>query len=383
MIDAEPSPLRILHTDFHRGWGGQINRVFAECRGLAERGHRVILALPGDGAAASRAAGLGIEVFGQVHFRPAKHAAALFADALSLRRLLRDFRPQIVNTHGSQDTWAVALARRFPGGGPPLKHLLTRHNTKRVRNSAINRWLYGRALDGLIVVAPEVLERYRPFIERGLLDEARIPVIPSPLRFDLAEAPPGRRNRIRVEIGAAEGDVVLGTAARLVPDKGQKYLIQAAHELVSTCPALRLVFAGDGPDEALLRAQAAGLGLGKRVHFLGYRADLADFYAALDVAVLPSVDCDASSGMLKEALAQNVPVVATDIGAAREILGQGRFGTIVPHADAKALAAALRHVMADLPAARAAAAQGNRFVRATYTLPRLIDQLEEAYRSFL
>lgn len=383
MTEPAPASLRILHTDFHRGWGGQINRVFTECRGLAGRGHRVILALPGEGAAAQRAAGMGIEIFGRVAFRPAKHALSLIGDAFRLRRLLRGLRPQVVNSHGSQDTWALALARRLPGGAPPCVHLLTRHNTKRVRDSAANRWLYGRGIDGLIVVAAEVLERYRPLIGRGLVDPARVPVIPSPLRGDLAGSGPGRRHLLRAEIGAAEGDLLIGTAARLVPDKGQVFLLQAVASLAASWPALRVLFAGDGPDEPALRRRAAELGLEKRVHFLGFRTDLADFYAALDIAVLPAVDCDASSGMLKEALAWGVPVVATQIGAAREILGEGRYGKIVPPREAAALAAAISEVAQDLPAARASAAKGNLFVRATYTAERLVDQLERAYRSFL
>ncbi len=381
---AETGRLRVLHTDFHRGWGGQINRVLAECRGLRSRGHDVVLAVPGDGRPAATARAEGIPVFGDVRFRAQKHVGSLLGDVFALRRALATHEPQIVNTHGSQDTWAMAVARRLvPADARPVQ-LYTRHNTKRVRDTAANRWLFGRGIDGLLVVAPEVRDRFRAFIDAGVLDEAMIPAIHSPLRPDVAspERAPDRE-KVRREIGADAADVLVGTVARLVPDKGQEYLIEALGQLAGELPRLSLVLAGDGDGEAALRARTAALGLDGRVHFLGYRDDVNDVYAALDIAALPAVDCDASSGMIKEALASRVPVVATEIGAARELTGEGRYGLVVPPRDADALARALREMVADLPVWRERAADGERFVRETFTRERMIEQLEAAYRAAL
>lgn len=381
---AESGRLRILHTDFHRGWGGQINRVLAECRGLRARGHEVLLAVPGGGRPAATARAEGIPVFGEVSFRAQKHVGSLLSDVFALRRALVTHAPEIVNSHGSQDTWAVALARRLlPAGRRPLQ-LYTRHNTKRVRDTAANRWLFGKGIDGLVVVAPEVKERFRPLIDAGVLDEARIPAIHSPLRADVA-APsrPPDREKVRREVGAAPEEVLAGTVARLVPDKGQEYLIDAFGRLAGELPRLSILLAGDGDAEAALRTRAAAQGLDGRVHFLGFRDDVNDVYAALDIAVLPAVDCDASSGMIKEALASRVPVVATEIGAARELTGDGRYGLVVPPRDADALARALRAMIADLPAWKERAAEGERFVRRTFTRERMIEELETAYRAAL
>ncbi len=376
--------LTVLHTDFHRGWGGQINRVLAECRGLAGRGHAVMLAVPGDGRPAATARADGIAVFGDVRFRPKRDAVSLLRDALTLRRLLAAFAPDIVNSHGSQDTWAAVLARHLlPRAARPLQ-LYTRHNTKRVRDTRVNRWLFGRGIDGLIVVAPEVKERFRGIIAAGALDEARIPAIHSPLRADMAApARPPERAKVRREVGAGEDDVLAGTVARLVPDKGQEHLIDALAILAPDWPRLSVVLAGDGEATEALEARAARLGLAGRVHFLGYRDDVLDVYAALDIAVLPAVDCDASSGMIKEALASRVPVVATEVGAARELTGDGQYGLVVPPRDPAALAGAIAAMARDLPAWRARAVEGERFVRERFTHERMIDELEAAYREAL
>ena len=376
--------LTILHTDFHRGWGGQINRVLAECRGLAARGHAVTLAVPGDGKPAATARGEGIAVFGDVRFRPKREAVSLVRDALVLRRLFSAYAPDIVNSHGSQDTWAAVLARQLmPRAARPVQ-LYTRHNTKRVRDTAVNRWLFGRGLDGLIVVAPEVKDRFRGVIASGALDAAAIPAIHSPLRPEVA-APvrPPDRAKVRREVGAGESDLLAGTVARLVPDKGQEHLIDALAILAPEWPQLSVVLAGDGDATAALKARAARLGLAGRVHFLGYRDDVNDVYAALDIAVLPAVDCDASSGMIKEALASKVPVVATEIGAARELTGDGRYGVVVPPRDAAALAGAIGAMARELPAWKERAAEGERVVRSRFTRERMIDELEAAYRAAL
>ncbi|MCU0254830.1 MAG: glycosyltransferase family 4 protein [Acidobacteria bacterium] len=376
--------LTVVHTDFHRGWGGQINRVLAECRGLAGRGHAVVLAVPGDGRPAATARAEGIAVFGDVRFRPKREALSLIRDALTLRRLFSAYAPDIVNSHGSQDTWAAVLARRLmPRASRPVQ-LYTRHNTKRVRNTAVNRWLFGRGLDGLIVVAPEVKERFRGMIDAGVLDEARIPAIHSPLRADMAApARPPDRARVRREVGAGEDSILAGTVARLVPDKGQEHLIDALAILAPDWPRLSVVLAGDGDEAAALEARARRLGLADRVHFLGYRDDVLDVYAALDIAVLPAVDCDASSGMIKEALASRIPVVATEIGAARPLTGDGKYGIVVPPRDPASLAEAIATIARELPDWRRRAAEGERFVRATFTHERMIDELDAAYRAAL
>jgi len=376
--------LTILHTDFHRGWGGQINRVLAECRGLAARGHTVMLAVPGDGRPAATARAEGIAVFGDVRFRPKQQVVSLVRDAFTLRRLFAAYAPDIVNSHGSQDTWAAALARlAMPRGARPVQ-LYTRHNTKRVRNTAVNRWLFGHGLNGLIVVAPEVKDRFRGIIDAGALDEREIPAIHSPLRPEVATPTrPPDRAKVRREVGAGEGDLLAGTVARLVPDKGQEFLIDALAILAPEWPQLSVVLAGDGDATEALKGRARALGLADRVHFLGYRDDVNDLYAALDIAVLPAVDCDASSGMIKEALASKVPVVATGIGAARELTGDGKYGIVVPPRDAAALADAIGAMARELPAWRARATEGERFVRARFTRERMIGELEAAYREAL
>jgi len=256
--------------------------------------------------------------------------------------------------------------------------VLTRHNTKRVRTGRPNRMLYGRLVDHLIIVDESVRPLYGRFIQDGTLDPARISVIPSAYRADLFhEGVDG--GRVRRELGLPDDALVVGVAGRLVLDKGHTYLLRAAAALRSSMPALALLFAGAGPNEEALRRETRELGLDGVVRFLGFRADIAEVEAAFDVAVLPSVGCDASSASLKEAMALGVPVISSDIGGARGIIEDGVTGFIVPPGDPAALAGALRRVLADRDAARAMARRAREEVERRYSVKRLCDQTLQAY----
>ena len=371
-----PRRLRILHLDFHRGWGGQPSRILMASREHARRGHTVAIAAPGDGELARRARDAGLTVYGAFGFHKPRRAVSLARDVARLRKVAASFGPDLLHSHGSQDTWTAALANRF--GGPGIPHLVTRHNSKRVADSAANRWLYGRAIDRLVVVSGGVLERYEAFFRRGVLDRARVPVIPSSIDFARYDAPlePGR---LRGELGIDAAAPLIGQVGRLVRDKGQDVLVRAFATVLAARPAAHLVLVGTGTQEAALHALAAETGIAERVHLLGFRNDVPDLTAALDVDVLASVDCDASPASVKEAMYLRKPVVVTDIGGLREMVEDGVTGRVVRPGDPDALARAILALLDDPAAAATMGARAREIVRTRYSLAALADAYEKVY----
>jgi glycosyltransferase involved in cell wall biosynthesis len=141
----------------------------------------------------------------------------------------------------------------------------------------------------------------------------------------------------------------------------------------------RLAIAGRGEEEPRLRAQAATLGIGDRVHLLGFRDDVADILAAGDVFTMPSL----SEGLplaLVEGMSFGLPVVVTRVGGVPEVVTDGVEGLIVPPSDAGALAAALEALLQD-PARRQqmGAAARTRAIR-DYALSTMADRYERLYR---
>ncbi len=371
--------MKVLLANFHKGWGGQPTAILMLAQGLATRGHEPVLAVPPGSMLGERARAAGLPTFEEARFAKPRQIASAFRDLGRLTAHLAAERYDLINTHGSQDLWTAVLARRRAAPRTPL--VLTRMNTKRVAWHAANRWLY-RQVDQLIVVSRSVLERYTRFFEAGILTGERTAVVP--LAYHPDRFHPGVDGApFRAEVGAQPGTPVVGVVGRLVADKGQDDLLRAAPSILARHPGTKFVLAGTGTAEPALRDLAARLGVAGSVLFLGFRDDVPRITAGLDLAVLPSVDCDASPTVVKEALACGVPVVATDIGGAKEIIRNGETGLVVPPRDPARLAAAILALLDDRSRAKAMGRLGSEDVRARFSPDRLAGDTIAVYEGVL
>jgi len=171
---------------------------------------------------------------------------------------------------------------------------------------------------------------------------------------------------------------VVLTVARLNSQKGLPYLVEAAAQV----PEAQFWLAGDGPERGALEAQANSLGLGDRIQFLGFRADIAALLEQCDVFVLPSLYEGAPLSIL-EAMASGKPVVATDIGGTNEVVVPDDTGLLVPPADAAALAGAIRAVLADPARARRLGLAGQARVTALFSAAGMARQVTQVYDELL
>ena len=158
------------------------------------------------------------------------------------------------------------------------------------------------------------------------------------------------REQIRKELGLPDAPLA-GVFSRLAPWKGQHVALEAIAKLADThCIIVGDALFGETDYAARLRELAAERGIAARVHFLGHRYDVPRLMRAVDVMVHPSVHPEPFGRTLVEAMLAGVPVIATDTGAASDILQGGKAGTLVRPNDAQDMAAAIARVLAD-PAA--------------------------------
>lgn len=153
------------------------------------------------------------------------------------------------------------------------------------------------------------------------------------------------------------GDFMVTFVGRLVEKKGLATLIEAMHSLPKRLSSNRKVVLqviGDGILRKSLENQAAAMGLGGRVHFIGWRSQrqLPDLLRASDVCVIPSVpardgDKDGLPVTLLEAAASGTPVIGSDIAGIPDFLKHEKNGLLYSHGDANALAKQLRRLMTD------------------------------------
>src|SRR5206468_1087188 len=156
--------------------------------------------------------------------------------------------------------------------------------------------------------------------------------------------------------------------------------LSAAADAATEMPAARFVVIGRGEAEASLRRAAERLGIASRVLFAGFRDDMPDVFAGLDLLVLSSVSGEGSPAVLKEAMAAGTPLVATALDGLEEIVEDARQGLLVPPGNAPALARAIV-ILAEDPRLRArySAAALSRVM--DFTADRMVEKTESIYRS--
>jgi glycosyltransferase involved in cell wall biosynthesis len=143
-----------------------------------------------------------------------------------------------------------------------------------------------------------------------------------------------------------QGPLRLVTVGALAPRKGQEYLIEALAKLNARGVEATLELVGSGPDEAMLRRNAAGSGIADHVHFAGEQVDPRPYLECADIFVLPSRQ-EGFSNALLEGMACALPVVATDVGGNSEAIVEGEGGKLVAAGDPAALADAIAELASD------------------------------------
>jgi len=211
---------------------------------------------------------------------------------------------------------------------------------------------------------------------------AEITVVPNGV--DLDRFSPHRSSQemaeVRASLGIPPGAFLIGVVARLEPEKGHRYLLEALPPILDAVPDAWLLLVGEGSQTDALRAQAGSLALPARqkVVVAGFQTDVGAVTQALDVAVLPSLR-EAQGLVLLEAMAAGRPVVASAVGGIPETVRDGVDGVLVPPADPDALAAAIIRLAGDAQLRDRLAAAGRRRVEDRCSVTASVRQVEAIY----
>ena len=191
---------------------------------------------------------------------------------------------------------------------------------------------------------------------------------------DIARFAPGLPcDDLRAQAGCAAPDKLLLSVGRLSRRKGFDQVIRCLPGLLPEFPNLQYALIGIGEDQAYLEAQARECGVEAHVHLLGHVsvADLPRWYNAADVFVLPNREIDGDTegfGMVfVEASACGVPVVAGQAGGTASSVSEGVTGYRIDGGSPGAIAAALRHLLADRALAARLGAQGRAWAEANFS----------------
>ena len=333
--------------------------------------------------------------------------------AWKIYRLMLRERPEIVHTHtakagalgrlaGLMYRWLTPSA--LTGRRPRCRFVHTFHGhvfhsyyspAKTKMFLAIER-LLARATDRIVVVSEqqrrEIHENFR--VGRG----DQFEVIPLGLDLDAFSDWKSRRSRVRAEMDATDSDTLIGIVGRLTEVKNHEMFLHAAARMKALIAAqslrtrVRFVIVGDGRLRVSLESKARELGLMEHVAFLGTRNDPENFYPALDIMALTSLN-EGTPLTLIEAMANERPVIATAVGGVTDLLGPSTSdgdgyticerGISVKSGDVESFARGLLCLLQDQALRTRLSAAGKDFVYANYGKARLIHDISNLYARLL
>ncbi len=365
--------------------GGAETQVADLARGFLARGHDVtLISLTGACAIALPTS----PRLSLVELKAGKSPGSLLGALMKLAAYLREWRPDVVHAHMVHANLMARVARWFA----PMPVLVTSAHSRNEGGRA--RMLAYRLTDRWTDLTTNVSDdAVAAFVAQRAAPAARIVSMPNGIDTERYHPDAQTRAEGRAGLPGTPSDTtpVVFAAGRMVDATDYPTLIDAFARVVTAIPDARLFVAGDGPLRASIQAQVETHGLTQAITLLGRRNDIAQLMRAADVYIMSSA-WEGLPLVIGEAMASGLPIVSTDCGGVRELLGSAPHdalpdathedsrNTLVPVGDAAALGDALiRHLHAAPETRRATGVANRERIVAHYSLDAIVTRWLETY----
>jgi len=358
-----------LHIDTARTWRGGQNQVLLTVNGLRELGHRAALVAHPDGELRRRAAE-GMELIDL-----APRTEMDLSAAWRLARVVKQLGPDVIHAHDAHGIAMASLAlsigaSSMQGRSAPAL-VAARRLDFHLRRNSFSRWKH-RQVDCYIAASEAIRQM---LIADGVPADRTVTVHDGIDVDHVVAAPPVN---VHEAFWLPHQAPVVGNVAALVPHKGQRHLIEAAHLVVREMPDARFVILGEGELREPLERQVREYHLEKHVLLPGFRTDVLGCIKGFDLFVLSSVTEGLGSSLL-DAMACSRAIAATSAGGIPEVVVDGENGLLVPPRDHAALAGAIVRLLNDQPLRRQMGEAGLARVRSRFTVERMVAGTADVY----
>lgn len=344
---------------------------------VGQRGYPVTLACCSASRLASEAKARGLRV---VEFAVSGyfHPATIWR----LSRYIRTLKFRIIHCQHSRDLSVVVPAADLSGIAPKI--LLSKRVGSYVgKRDPLHRYTYSRV--ARVLAISEVI--HRNVLETTPMLPGRVITLHDAIDAEEFSPASGDGNRVRAGFGYTKKNIVVGFVGRFSPGKGHEELLRAAAEVVRIRPNVRFLVAGEASagEEAYereIRHLCTSLGIDGAMTFAGFRRDMPDVMAAFDLLAFPS-HAESFGVVLIEAMAMELPVVATNCDGVLDIVVGGETGLYVPPRESAELASALLRLIDDPALRRRLGLAGRKRVLELFDRRTQIDRLERIYAEVL
>lgn len=355
--------MNIAHITESTGTSGGIEQAILLIYGLRRNGHNITLITQPESEIKDRLAGSGIKI----KTIKMRQDYDIFS-ALSLRKFLKDEKIEILHSHHPR---AHSIGLLATLGLKNIKFVVTRRVIFNLRKNIFSRFKYksGR-IDRYIVVSEAVKKN---FLDYGI-DGRKIEVIYS--STDINKFNPDVKSNIRRELKIPGSTFICCLVGNYSYYKGHTFFLEAVPEIIKNFPGTKFLIAGKITDE--LKNKAENLNIENDVFFLGYRSDIAQILKASNLLVCPSLE-EGLAGAIREAMALELPVVATNVGGNPEIVKHNETGILIEPKSTKAISDAVIYLIKNPAAAKKMGEAGRAAVVKNFSVETMISRHEKLY----
>ncbi len=308
---------------------------------------------------------------------PVKHNRGVLKIARKISAYIKHHKIEIVHSNTNYDRTAGAIAAKFSG----IKHVTNIHSFHSIQHN-LTHLVRNRMLTDVFAADGNSIREL--LIEKDNINPSKITTIN--LGIEPANTDNGlNRIRIREELSIPENAVVIGNAARMVPFKGQEYLLKAFSFIADIFPLSRLLIIGDGELLPMLKSLAEDLGLSEKVIFAGFRKDIYEVFTAFDIYAHTSLEGggEAFPFSVLHALERSLPLVLTNAGEMKIMVKDGYNGFLCEVKNAEQISAALKKLLENSEIRKTFGENSCILFNSEFTADKMTDSIEEIYRKLI
>lgn len=357
--------MSLFQIDSGKEWRGGQRQSFFLVRELQKKGYPCRFYVQPNSPLYKKAEQEGLPVF------PLKVRSE--ADIIAVLRLARQMKKANCVLVHSHDAHAAAVSAMAASRAKVPLRVISRRVDFPLKNNYFSKIKYRRDVDRIIAISEGVK---KVLVSCGI-DKKKIKVVPSGIDYTPFENV-SSKDYLHREFGFGKNDFLVGIVAHLADHKGHKYLIEAAGILKKKAPNIKLIIVGKGPLRMELDQKVKEVGVEDIVLFLGFREDVPQIMASLDLFVLSSYLEGLGTSIL-DAMASHLPVVATEVGGIPEVVIHEKTGLLVPPKDPAALAKAILRIYNDRKLAYSYGENGYRVVHEKYSSRAMAKKVIKEY----
>ena len=369
---------RILLVSPIVGVGGTELITLTLARGLLKRKHHIYIFANDDGFLSEEYKKFGVKFIEGNAYPPKKSILKIIKTIYHLRKCIIHNNIEIVHAQMAWPIPLIYIASMFIKS----RRLKIIWHCRGIKDN--NYKIVGRLFNYLTDFVITNCHYERKKLLRNGMKYSHVKTIYNAPNIEIpSEIPIHKDSSLLKELHITDDTAIIGSVSRLAQEKGVKYFIEAAAEVIKECLNVKFLVVGDGTLRRNLEEQSQKLGLEENILFIGARRDMKRIYSITDILVNPLLIGRGTGNVNAEAMAFGKPVIATKVGGVPEIVIDGENGFLVPFRDPNTIAEKIIELLNNQALRKSMGEAGRKQVERYFSQERFGDEVEKVYRALV